>query len=72
MTKRTIKETIREYDDSGNLIRETITETTEDDDTQIVPYFPTVNPQYAPYCDNGITCCQTASKTASSQNNHNI
>lgn len=58
MTKRTIKETTREYDENGKLIRETVTETTEDNDTQYVPYFPTANPQYAPYWDNGITCGQ--------------
>lgn len=27
MTKRLVKETVREYDESGNLIRETVTET---------------------------------------------
>ena len=32
MIKRTIKETVKEYDVSGNLIRETVTETEEDDD----------------------------------------
>lgn len=32
MIKRTVKETIREYDDIGRLVRETITETNEDDD----------------------------------------
>lgn len=33
MTKRTIKETIREYDEAGKLVKETIIETQEDDDT---------------------------------------
>ena len=33
MTKRTIRETVKEYDEKGNVIRETVTETTEDDDT---------------------------------------
>lgn len=33
MIKRTIKETVREYDEIGKLVRETITETQEDDDT---------------------------------------
>lgn len=33
MTKRTIKETIREYDASGKLVRETITETHEEEET---------------------------------------
>lgn len=44
MIKRTIKETIREFDPSGRLIRETVTETAEDDDTM---YFPPFTP--APY-----------------------
>ena len=33
MTKRTIKETVREYDEVGKLVRETVTETMEEDDT---------------------------------------
>ena len=33
MTKRTIKETIREYDAHGKLVRETITETQEEETT---------------------------------------
>ena len=33
MIKRTIKETVREYDEVGKLVRETITETMEDDDS---------------------------------------
>lgn len=37
MIKRVIKETVKEYDESGKVIRETVTETTEDDDTV---YFP--------------------------------
>lgn len=41
MVKRTIKETVREYDDSGNLLKETITETTEDDDTIYFPLYTT-------------------------------
>ena len=50
MTKRTIVETIKEYDENGNLVRETVTEAKEDDDTvyfsypvqtsQITPGFP--------------------------------
>ncbi len=47
MTKRTIKETIREYDESGKVIKETVTETTEDDDTVYWPYTVT-NPCYCP------------------------
>lgn len=41
MIKRTIKETVHEFDVEGKLIRETITETVEDDDTV---YFPPYNP----------------------------
>lgn len=39
MIKRTIKETVREYDADGKVVRETVTETTEDDDTM---YFSTI------------------------------
>ena len=39
MTKRTIRETVKEYDEKGNVIRETVTETTEDDDTVYYPYY---------------------------------
>ena len=51
MTKRTIRETVKEYDEKGNVIRETVTETTEDDDTVYYPYYaPTpytpINKQY--------------------------
>ncbi|MEG1882299.1 MAG: hypothetical protein RR224_01090 [Clostridia bacterium] len=41
MIKRTVKETIREYDGNYKLLKETITETTEDDDTA---YFPAFTP----------------------------
>ena len=34
MVKRTIKETVTEYDKDGNIVKQTVTETTEDDDTQ--------------------------------------
>lgn len=40
MIKRTIKETVNEYDKDGNLVKQTVTETTEDDDAQYVPYNP--------------------------------
>lgn len=46
MIKRTIRETVKEYDEKGNVIKETITETTEDDDTIYYPYH-TLTP-YAP------------------------
>lgn len=38
MVKRTIKETIREYDEDGRLMRETVTETEEDDNSVYFPY----------------------------------
>lgn len=41
MTKRTIKETIREFDENGKVVRETVTETTEDDDNVYWPYSTT-------------------------------
>lgn len=41
MIKRVIKETVNEYDKDGELVRQTITETTEDDDTM---YFPPFTP----------------------------
>lgn len=44
MTKRTIKETVREFDKDGKLIKETITETVEDDDTQYYPSYPINTP----------------------------
>lgn len=40
MIKRTIKETITEYDKDGNIVRQTVTETQEDDGTQVIPYRP--------------------------------
>lgn len=39
MTKRTIRETVKEYDEKGNVVRETVTETTEDDDAVYYPYY---------------------------------
>lgn len=61
MTKRTIKETIREYDENGKVVKETVTETTENDDTQYWPY-TTVNPCVVPmmekpeWWEKGPTC----------------
>lgn len=49
MTKRIIRETVREFDTGGNLVRETVTETTEDDDSIYYPYCP-IYPQ--PHCPN--------------------
>lgn len=45
MIKRTIKETISEYDEAGKLVRQTVTETTEDDNNI---YYPAINPSYFP------------------------
>lgn len=45
MIKRTIKETVREYDTDGRLLKETVTETSENDDTVYYPsYTPNTNP----------------------------
>jgi hypothetical protein len=38
MVKRKIVETIKEYDNEGRLVTETVTETTEDDDTRYEPF----------------------------------
>lgn len=46
MVKRTIKETVTEYDKDGNILKQTVTETTEDDDTKYWPYNPS---PYTPY-----------------------
>lgn len=45
MVKRAIKETVREYDIDGHLLKETVTETSEDDDTI---YYPSYVPNIAP------------------------
>ena len=47
MTKRSIVETVKEYDENGSLVRETVTETKEDDDTVYFPY-PVQTPQITP------------------------
>jgi len=69
MTKRTIKETIREFDKDGKVIRETIPETVEDDDTTYYPVYtnppspgtPYINPYTttpaAPILKPEVTCC---------------
>lgn len=55
MVKRTIKETVREYDVDGRLLKETVTETTEDDDTV---YYPSYQPNIIPVTyGTEITCC---------------
>lgn len=40
MTKRTIKETVTEYDKYGNIVTQTVTETTEEEDASSYPYYP--------------------------------
>lgn len=49
MIKRTIKETVREYDADGKVVRETVTETTEDDDTMYFPPFQTYQETVKPW-----------------------
>lgn len=49
MIKRTIKETIREYDENYKLTRESITETAEDDTNYYgTPYIPITTPNTKP------------------------
>lgn len=38
MVKRTIKETVTEYNKDGQIVKQTVTETTEDDDTKYWTY----------------------------------
>ena len=38
MVKRTVTETIYEYDKQGNLIKKTVTETHEEEDNTILTY----------------------------------
>lgn len=56
MVKRTIKETVREYDTEGRLLRETVTETSEDDDTI---YYPPYVPNFGPVVYDGVVNCGT-------------
>lgn len=44
MIKRIIDETVIEYDTNGKIKSKTITHTEEDDDTTLVPYYPTIPP----------------------------
>jgi hypothetical protein len=69
MVKRKIIETVKEYDEAGKLIKETVTETTEDDSTEYIPYFPTY-PAYPvipdtgrPWWTYGPTCTSTEMST---------
>lgn len=56
MVKRTIKETVTEYDKDGNIVKQTVTETTEDDDTAYWPYNPAPYNPY-PWTGNDIVYC---------------
>lgn len=63
MIKRTIKETISEYDSEGRLVRQTVTETAEDDDTTYFPTYPYLQtpPAVAPYWSTEPVCtCDAA------------
>ncbi len=65
MIKRTIKETISEYDKDGRLIRQTVTETSENDDTQYFPYtLPPYTAQgtYPRWLADGPTCSCSSDK----------
>lgn len=63
MIKRTIKETVTEYDRDGNIVRQTVTETQEDDDTQYWPKF-WGGDDVLPWWKYGITCqCNVIDKT---------
>lgn len=61
MIKRTIKETVREYDADGKVVRETVTETTEDDDTMYFPPFQTYQETVKPWWGEPSCTCKTNS-----------
>lgn len=61
MIKRTIKETVREYDTDGKVVRETVTETTEDDDTMYFPPFQTYQETVKPWWGEPSCTCKTNS-----------
>lgn len=61
MIKRTIKETVREYDADGKIVRETVTETTEDDDTIYFPSVPIYQEPVKPWCGEPSCTCKTNS-----------
>ena len=62
MVKRTIKETVREYDTDGRLLKETVTETSEDDDTV---YYPSYAPNIIPAVWGTEVTCDTQYKGGS-------
>ena len=55
------KETIREYDADGKVVRETVTETTEDDDTMYFPPFQTYQETVKPWWGEPSCTCKTNS-----------
>ena len=61
MIKRTIKETVREYDADGKVVRETVTETTEDDDTMDFPQFQAYQETVKPWWGEPSYTCKTNS-----------
>ena len=67
MIKKTIKETVREYDEEGKMVRETVTETVEDDDTIYWPY----SPYNTPFINSPITPCNGQEITCDSQAHKN-
>lgn len=57
MIKRTIRETVREYDADGKVVKQTVTETSEEDDTVYYPTYtpflytsPSISPSTEPTC----------------------
>lgn len=64
MVKRKIIETVKEYDEKGSLVRETITETTEDDNTQYAPYYPYSTPIPTHHWDTGTITCKVSGDIA--------
>lgn len=61
MIKRKTVETIEEYNEKGELIRKTVTETTEDDSSEPTPSYPWWwnQPTTAPYTPPYVTYCNT-------------
>lgn len=59
MVKRTTKETIRDFDTEGRLLRETVTEISEDDDTV---FYPAYQPNLPPVIWGTDITCSTQCK----------
>lgn len=66
MIKRIIKETISEYDKDGKRVRQTVTETTEDDDIQY-NYMPPAWWGYGPTCESTIVNANEGGLNAASR-----